>query len=62
VEELAALHGWPIGKWDVSNITDFSNIFCGIEDFNEDTSKWNTGKATTMRRMFMDATKFNKDL
>jgi surface protein len=61
-EELASVHGWPIGKWDVSNITDFSNIFCGIEDFNEDISNWNTGKATTMRGMFMDATKFNQDL
>jgi hypothetical protein len=27
VEKIAATYGWPINKWDVSNLQDFSNVF-----------------------------------
>mmetsp|Transcript_5530 Transcript_5530/g.8467 ORF Transcript_5530/g.8467 Transcript_5530/m.8467 type:complete len:134 (-) Transcript_5530:112-513(-) len=35
-EELATMYGWPIGKWDVSRVTDFSSVFEGRLFFNED--------------------------
>src|SRR5688500_6244748 len=27
VEEIASTYGWPIGQWDVSNVTDLSEVF-----------------------------------
>ena len=41
----------PVGGWDVSNITDMSELF-KFADFNEDISSWDTSRVTTMNRMF----------
>eukprot|EP00978_Attheya_sp_CCMP212_P003706 scaffold7843_cov47-Attheya_sp.AAC.1 len=30
-EEFATTYGWPIDKWDVSNVDDFTSIFQGKE-------------------------------
>lgn len=30
----------PIGKWDVTNITDMSSLFASNAVFNEDISEW----------------------
>eukprot|EP00978_Attheya_sp_CCMP212_P019503 scaffold54778_cov33-Attheya_sp.AAC.1 len=35
-EEFATTYGWPIGRWDVSNILDFSSLFACMKSFNED--------------------------
>mmetsp|Transcript_11692 Transcript_11692/g.34801 ORF Transcript_11692/g.34801 Transcript_11692/m.34801 type:complete len:250 (+) Transcript_11692:141-890(+) len=61
-----------IGEWDVSRVTDFSELFCassqcsysnlGAGAFNEDISSWDTGAATTFRRMFREAKAFNADI
>eukprot|EP00978_Attheya_sp_CCMP212_P022299 scaffold66326_cov57-Attheya_sp.AAC.2 len=32
--------GWPIDRWDVSNIRDFSGIFAWRESFNEYIGPW----------------------
>jgi surface protein len=61
-EEMAQTYGYPIDKWDVSNLQDFSNIFQGIDTFNEDISSWNVSNATSMRGMFYGATSFNQNL
>eukprot|EP00978_Attheya_sp_CCMP212_P005064 scaffold11190_cov32-Attheya_sp.AAC.5 len=35
-EEFATTYGWPIGRWDVSNIQDFNSLFASMKSFNED--------------------------
>lgn len=51
-----------IGEWCVEDITDFSSLFSGYEDFNEPLDKWDTSKATNMHSMFNGATSFNQPL
>lgn len=66
--EVALAYGHPIGTWDVSLITDFSELFDAVirnamaADFDEDISTWNTGRATTMFAMFDGARAFNQNL
>jgi surface protein len=47
-EEIATTYGWPINKWDVSNIQDFSSLFSENRGFNEDIGSWNVSNATSM--------------
>lgn len=61
-EEIARSYGWPIGKWDVSRVTQFVFIFLYMKDFNEDISEWDVSNATTMHGMFSHALSFNQDL
>ena len=42
-----------IGDWDVSAITDMSELFAGLAEFNEPLTNWDTSKVTTMSRMFL---------
>jgi hypothetical protein len=58
-EELASRYGWPINKWDVSKVEDFSCIFKGKLTFNEVISSWNTTQVTRMADMFRGAEAFN---
>jgi surface protein len=69
---VAATYGYPIGTWNVSRITDFSQVFdaydghsqldSAIASFNEDISQWDVSSATTMYGMFFGASAFNRDL
>ena len=52
----------PIGDWDVSRVTDMSELFSGAHLFNGDISKWDVSKVTNMKRMFMGAKSFECDL
>jgi len=61
-DELARTYGWPIGKWNVSQVTDFSNMFYKRKDFNEDISEWDMSSATNLSYMFYGAQAFNQDL
>ena len=61
-EEIAKTYGWPIGRWDVSQVEDFSHIFDGESSFNEDISAWDTNRATNMKCMFYYATSFNQPI
>ena len=61
-ESIARTYGWPIGKWDVSHVTDFSGMFDLCSTFNDDISDWNTSNATTMDYMFRLATSFNRPI
>lgn len=52
-----------IGNWDVSNGTNFDRFLNSNYGFNQDLSGWNvSSKATSMYRMFWDASKFNSNL
>jgi hypothetical protein len=61
-EEFAKTYGYPINKWDVSSLQDFSGVFKDMYNFNEDISSWNVLNATSMESMFQRARMFNQDL
>ena len=54
-----------ISKWDVSNVTNMSNMFNGTHSsankFNGDISKWDVSSVTDMRNMF-NTSQFNRDI
>mmetsp|Transcript_21699 Transcript_21699/g.32862 ORF Transcript_21699/g.32862 Transcript_21699/m.32862 type:complete len:181 (-) Transcript_21699:180-722(-) len=62
-DEIARTYGWPIGKWNVSQVTNFHDIFECLYDFNEDIGDWDMSNATNLAWMFNhDACSFNQDL
>ena len=58
---LAKLHG-PIGKWDVSQVTDMSSLFHGFKYFNYTLFDWDVSQVTDMSGMFYETHSFNQDL
>jgi surface protein len=61
-EEIVQTYGYPMNKWNVSTLQDFSYIFHKADTFNEDISSWNVSNAITMNRMFYGASAFDQDL
>jgi len=59
-DELART--WPIGKWNVSLITNFEDAFYEQHDFNKDISEWDMSNATSLEWMFYEARSFNQEL
>jgi Mycoplasma protein of unknown function, DUF285 len=71
----ALKYGYPMGRWDVSQLTDFTRVFdpnrnsslieesCGPRQslFNEDISSWQVSNAVTMKGIF-SCTPFNGDV
>jgi len=49
-----------INTWDVSAITDMSNLFAGKSTFNSNISSWNVSNVTNMDSMFYYAQAFNQ--
>ena len=47
---------------DVSNITDMSNLFWGLDPHNIDISEWDVSNVETMKNMFLNCENFNSDL
>mmetsp|Transcript_6285 Transcript_6285/g.9666 ORF Transcript_6285/g.9666 Transcript_6285/m.9666 type:complete len:302 (+) Transcript_6285:87-992(+) len=62
VEKLATIYGWPIGKWDVSQVTNFSRVFEDQIDFNDYIGDWDVSQGTTFEGMFHNAYYFDQDL
>lgn len=65
--DVTLRYGYPIGRWDVSQVTNFSGIFNSDRNslcmlFNEDLIGWDTSAAQTMEYMFMGATNFNGNI
>lgn len=60
--ELAELYGWPIGLWCVKGLEDFSEIFQGKTDFNEDLSMWDVSAGKSFRGMFSKALSFDQEI
>ena len=51
-----------IEKWDVSNVTNMSQMFFGASQFNSNLSQWDVSNVTNMSQMFCGAEEFNSDL
>ena len=51
-----------INSWDVSNVTNMSELFNEAFTFNELINDWNVSNVTNMSGMFADATSFNQPL
>lgn len=62
VETMARTVGYPMKRWDVSQVTNFENLFAWQMNFNEDIGDWDVGKAVSMSGMFRSAARFNKSL
>merc|ERR1719272_1255035 len=56
----------PIGDWDTKDVVSFESMFGGRQpwhaEFNEDITRWNTGKGTAFNDMFGGCTKFNQPI
>ena len=48
--------------WDVSLVTDMSNLFSDAAEFNQDISAWDVSNVYRMEEMFEDAISFNQNL
>jgi surface protein len=62
MEEVACKYGYPIGRWDVSQVDDFSFVFAYMSEFNEYIGSWDVSSAVSMEYMFQYAASFNQDL
>jgi len=54
-------HGEP-NTWDVTSVTDMSELFRGLTTFNAPIGQWDTAQVTNMSSMFEEATAFNQPL
>lgn len=53
---------FDVSKWDVRNGKDFSDMFCGCENFNCDLSEWDVSNGEDFSDMFANCSNFNCDL
>jgi surface protein len=51
-----------ISSWDVSSVTNMSEMFWADTLFNQDIGNWDVSNVTVMNHMFYDASKFNQDI
>ena len=51
-----------INTWNVSNVTDMSQLFSGANAFNQPLNNWDVGNVTNMDSMFACAASFNQPL
>ena len=51
-----------IQNWKTHLVTNMSDLFSEITDFNDDISRWDTSKVTKMNGMFFGATSFNQNI
>jgi len=51
-----------ISSWDVSNVTNMSEMFSITYGFNQPIGYWDVGSVTDMSSMFHDATYFNQPI
>ena len=62
IEEIAISYGYPINKWKVQEMKDFTKTFFECSQFNENISSWDLSNAKTMIFMFCGASTFNQPL
>ena len=54
-------HGEP-NTWDVTSVTDMSELFEFLGTFNAPLDQWDTSQVTDMRGMFSNASSFNQPI
>ena len=59
--EAEARYG-NISNWDVSNVTDMSNLFKNMSRFNQPIGAWDVSNVTNMSGMFLFAFNFNQPI
>ena len=59
---LSIFNSSNVSNWDVSSVTNLSNMFYLSNAFNQDLSLWDVSNVTNMQGMFERATNFNKDI
>lgn len=59
--QAEAIYG-PIENWDVSSVTNMSELFSYEREFNDDISRWDVRNVTDMSEMFHCAKAFNQPL
>ena len=55
-------HNFDVSKWDVSNVTNMSQMFYYCKNFDCDLSNWDVSNVKDMSYMFTYCFKFNCDL
>ena len=60
-EDIVKKYG-EISNWDVSSVTNMSNMFRGARSFNQPLDNWNVSNVTSMHCMFQGAESFNQPL
>ena len=60
--ESVTFNDSDISSWDVSAVTDMSQMFLGATSFNQPIGAWNTSSVTDMSQMFNDAASFNQPI
>ena len=60
-QEALRIYG-DINTWDVSQVTDMSELFMHSSDFNNNISNWDTSNVTNMESMFDNAHNFDQDI
>ena len=56
------VYNTSINDWDVSHITNMSNMFATATEFNQPLNNWDVSNVTNMSGMFAEALKFNQPL
>jgi surface protein len=56
------LQNKTLNEWDVSNVTNMSNLFIAKNTFNEELNEWDVSNVTNMSNLFVGCTNFNKPL
>ncbi len=51
-----------ISNWNMSQVTNMSQLFVNKRTFNYNISGWDVGKVTNMNQMFSGANQFNQDI
>ena len=60
--QYATVFNGNIGSWDVSSVTDMSQMFEFASSFNRDIDSWDVSSVTELHYMFNYASSFNQDL
>lgn len=58
----AADFNQDLSHWDVSNVTDMTNMFVSASSFNQPLNSWDVSNVTSMFQMFAGASSFNQPL
>lgn len=56
------LHLQNISTWNTSNVTNMSNLFENVPNFNENINNWDVSNVTNMLKIFAGCTTFNQPL